>query len=255
MCANQETDSYTAKFDDCHGKHFSKECSCWLFEFSFQNFKVRKEPCFWSLVIKFVLHDISLNLIIGFTPGRDAEAASLGGLETPHGFHQTLIAPLVSSGNEAKPSRRCSRTTWSLDNFWAASPWVQLTGPALPVFLGTFWTHPRTNVAEISLFGEVARHVRITLLCTLSRVSHRELVKNAVSVTFAWDIILSIADQQPNSIPTAGKKLTQSPLDYQPVREHCRCLKGYGEKQAVKCCFGSKATSKRYDGPSLGWHQ
>jgi len=63
---------------------------------------------------------------------------------------------------------------------------------------------------------------------------------------------LSIADQQPNSIPTAGKKLTQSPLDYQPVREHCRCLKGYGEKQAVKCCFESKATSKRYDGPSLG---
>jgi len=51
-------------------------------------------------VIKVVLHDISLNLIIGFTPGRDAEAASLGGLETPHGFHQTLIAPLVSSGNE-----------------------------------------------------------------------------------------------------------------------------------------------------------
>jgi len=63
-----------------------------------------------------------------------------------------------SSLRRTKQGRRCTHSTWSLDDLWAAFPWVWPAELALPVFCGTFWTHDRTNVAVICQFGEVVQH-------------------------------------------------------------------------------------------------
>jgi len=57
------------------------------------------------------------------------------------------------------------------------------------MFRGTFWTHGRTNVAEISPFGEVVRHSGLFEIHSFefySRfVSHRELLAKIPSLQLA----------------------------------------------------------------------
>jgi len=56
--------------------------------------------------------------------------------------------------NKMGPSTvRCNHTTWSLDDLWAASPWVQLVGLASPRFSVTFWN--TGHIVELGQLGSL----------------------------------------------------------------------------------------------------
>ena len=59
-----------------------------------------------------------------FSSGGIPGALVLGGLEIPHDYQQSHIVLLAPHQNWAKQGRRCSHSTWSLDDIWAAFPWV-----------------------------------------------------------------------------------------------------------------------------------
>jgi len=90
-----------------------------------------------------------------FFSGKTAEASALRRYEIPHCFQQSQIVFLAPYQDGTKQGQRGHHATWSLVGLWATFPWA---GLALPIFPGTFWTHGRTTVSEISLFVEVARH-------------------------------------------------------------------------------------------------
>jgi len=106
---------------------------------------------------------------------------------------QTVL--LASNQDGAKQGRRCSHSTWSLDDLWATSPWLF----ASPVFRAAFWTRGRTNVAGIFRFGEVVRHSGLCEFrsCALCReVSRRELLrKNPISAACTWGSTLLVIIQ------------------------------------------------------------
>jgi len=56
-----------------------------------------------------------------FRVGRVAWATALGGLGIPHGQQQFQIVLLAPHQDGTK---RCSHSTWSLDDLWAAFSWV-----------------------------------------------------------------------------------------------------------------------------------
>jgi len=75
----------------------------------------------------------------------------------------------------------------------AACPWLQPAGRASPIFSGEFLSGGRTIVAEISSFGDVARHSGLYEFhnCALCReVSHRELVAKIPSLPLALEIAI-----------------------------------------------------------------
>jgi len=93
-----------------------------------------------------------------FPLARAARATDLGGLGTPHGQQPFQIVLLALHQDGTKQGRRCSHSTWSLDDLWVAFPLVWPVGLASPVFRWAFWTNGRTHVTMISQFGEVVRH-------------------------------------------------------------------------------------------------
>jgi len=56
-----------------------------------------------------------------FPVGRVAGSAVLGGLEIPHGQLQSQIFLLALQQDGPNEGRRCSHSTWSLDELWATS--------------------------------------------------------------------------------------------------------------------------------------
>jgi len=54
-----------------------------------------------------------------FLLGRVAGAATLGELEIPHGQQHVQVILLALHQNGTKQGRRCSHSTWSLDDLWA----------------------------------------------------------------------------------------------------------------------------------------
>jgi len=99
----------------------------------------------------------SIDLFGRFPLGRVARAAALGGLALPQG-QQSLIVLLAAHQDGTKQGPKCSHDTKSLDDLWAAFPWVKPAGLASSNLREAFWTHGRINVAGSSLFGDVARH-------------------------------------------------------------------------------------------------
>jgi len=64
-----------------------------------------------------------------FPLGKVAGTAVLEKFEKPFGPQKSLSTVnsnllLASRRNETKRGRRCSHSTWSLDNLWATFPWV-----------------------------------------------------------------------------------------------------------------------------------
>ena len=59
-----------------------------------------------------------------FPLGRVAGPAALGGLEIPHGEQQFQVILLAPHQDGTKQGRRCSHSTWSLGELWAAFSWV-----------------------------------------------------------------------------------------------------------------------------------
>jgi len=111
-----------------------------------------------------------------FPLGRVTGATALGGLGIYHGQQQVQIALLAPHQDGATQCRRCSHSTWALDDLWVALPWVLPAGLVSLVFRVAFWMHGRTNVAVISQFGQVVRHSGLCKFhgCALFReVSHQ----------------------------------------------------------------------------------
>jgi len=104
---------------------------------------------------------------------RVAGAEALRGLEISHGQRQFLVNLLAPHQKGTKQGRRCSHSTWSMNDLWAAFPWVYPARLASSVFRGTYCTHARTNVAGISRFGEVVRHSGLCEFhsCALCRIA------------------------------------------------------------------------------------
>jgi len=103
------------------------------------------------------------------------------------GRELVLLAPQQGG---TKHGWRCSHSTWSWDDLWAAFPWVWPAGKYLDK-RGTFWTHGRTNVAEISRSGGMALHSGFYEYhsCTLCReVPHLGLYPKVPSLPLAPEI-------------------------------------------------------------------
>jgi len=98
-----------------------------------------------------VIH--SIIFVPAFRLRRVVGSAPLGGPpEISHAQEQCQIDPLGPQDG-AKEGRRCSHTTWSLDDLWAAFLWVWAARVAnLTV---TLWSNGRTNVSGISRLEKV----------------------------------------------------------------------------------------------------
>jgi len=107
---------------------------------------------------------------------------------TSYGFQQSLRILLVSHHDGTKSGRTCCNHTTL-----TTSPWVQPAGFASPIFPGAYWSHGRTIVAEISLFGDVTRHLELCEFhsCALCReVSRCELFAKTPPQPLALKITL-----------------------------------------------------------------
>jgi len=66
----------------------------------------------------------TLTFVPAFPLGRVARTAALGGPEIPHDQQHFQKVLLALHQDENKQGRRCGHATWSLDELWAAFPWV-----------------------------------------------------------------------------------------------------------------------------------
>jgi len=76
--------------------------------------------------MKILIHSFILMLVS--PPGKIAGAATLEGLEIPHGQQQSQIILKAQHRDGTKRVRRCSHPTWALDGVWAVFGWVQPAG-------------------------------------------------------------------------------------------------------------------------------
>ena len=124
---------------------------------------------------------------------RFAGAEATRGIKLSHGFQQSLILLIAAHQEGIKQDRGFNQATWSMLDHRAACPWLQPAGRASPIFSGEFLSGGRTIVAEISSFGDVARHSGLYEFhnCALCReVSHRELVAKIPSLPLALEIAI-----------------------------------------------------------------
>ena len=74
------------------------------------------------LIVKSYFH--SLIFIPAFTLRIAAGQQPYGELKIPHGQEQFQMVLLARNQDGTKQGRRCSNSTWSVDDFWAAFSWV-----------------------------------------------------------------------------------------------------------------------------------
>ena len=121
---------------------------------------------------------------------------ALGGVAIPHGHQQFRIFLQALHQDGAKRGRRSCHSTWSLDDPWAAFPWVQPVGGTWPILSGTFWTHGRKTYLgylDSEKLRETQDFANFTAnfheFHTLSHSSLRTLPKNPTSAACNRDSI------------------------------------------------------------------
>jgi len=67
---------------------------------------------------------ISFIFMPALPSGRVTGATAGGGLGIPRGQKQFQIVLLVPHQHGTKQGRKCSHSTWALNNLWAAFSWV-----------------------------------------------------------------------------------------------------------------------------------
>jgi len=129
-------------------------------------------------------------------------------------WHTSRSTEIPESSTGSAPKRDQARSEMqsrhrTLEDLWAAFPWSQPEGLALPVFRGGFWTHGRANVAGISRLGEVGRHSELCEFhsCALCHeVSHHWLFTKIPSSSLAPEIILFRSSEDSGSLVRIGTK-------------------------------------------------